>query len=247
METFIQVVVQVVDEMVMALSHLVSTDGAMWTAITLIAYGIGLTINRLCRGAPWAHPLLIATAIVVLVAEVGFGTIGVYRQNSTLIQWLLGPATVTLAFPLIRFWKQGIELGWTLVITLVTGAISAPLSAWLVVWIFNLTPAWQATVWVKSITTPLAMETAIALGGIAPVAAALVISTGIVVAIAGPLVFKWCQVSDERVQGVAFGTVGHAVGTAKAVNTSPTMGAMATLGLCINGIMTSLLLPIILG
>jgi len=44
---------------------------------------------------------------------------------------------------------------------------------------------------------------------------------------------------------VFFGTVAHAVGTAKSLHMGDEVAAMATLGLCVNGIFTAIILPLL--
>ena len=51
----------------------------------------------------------------------------------------------------------------------------------------------------------------------------------------------------KRQQGIALGTVAHAVGTAKAIQMGEDVAAMAILGLCVNGIFTAVALPIVFG
>lgn len=57
-------------------------------------------------------------------------------------------------------------------------------------------------------------------------------------------VFRLCKVEDKQAQGIALGTVAHAVGTAKALQLGDDVAAMATLGLCVNGIVTAIVLPV---
>ena len=57
-------------------------------------------------------------------------------------------------------------------------------------------------------------------------------------------IFRITEVEDERWQGLILGVTAHAIGTAKAFETSPRCGAFATLGMGLNGIWTSLFLPV---
>ena len=51
---------------------------------------------------------------------------------------------------------------------------------------------------------------------------------------------------ENRAQGVALGAVCHAVGTSKALQMGEVQGALATVGLGLNGILTAVILPVIL-
>ena len=105
--------------------------------------------------------------------------------------------------------------------------------------------ALQMTMLVKSITTPLAVDVSEITQGIPALAAGIVITTGIVGAIVSSVVFKWLNIHSEVAQGVALGTVAHAIGTVKALQISDKTAALATLSLCVNGITTALIVPIL--
>ena len=139
-----------------------------------------------------------------------------------------------------------LQLGWPLVISVATGGIIAPVLAWWLVYAFDAPTAIQLTMLVKSITSPLAMETGAMIGGIPALAAVFVIITGIVGALAAPLTYKLLNVTQPEAQGVALGSVCHAVGTAKALHMGEVQGALATVGLCLNGVMTAVVLPLLL-
>ncbi|GAB5393048.1 MAG: hypothetical protein Altm1KO_25660 [Alteromonas macleodii] len=127
------------------------------------------------------------------------------------------------------------------------GGILAPFTAWLTLFALDAPRAIQITMLAKSITTPLAMESSAQVGGIPALAAVFVIVTGVVGAIVATGVFAILNVQNRQAQGIAMGTVAHAIGTAKAIQMGEDVAAMATLGLCVNGIFTALALPVIFG
>ncbi|MFQ3197791.1 MAG: putative effector of murein hydrolase [Paraglaciecola sp.] len=57
--------------------------------------------------------------------------------------------------------------------------------------------------------------------------------------------FKLCAIENEQAKGIALGTVAHTIGTAQAFHISQKTGAFATLALCINGVLTAILLPLL--
>lgn len=220
-------------------------DGMLWITATLIWYWLALRIHRMAKGSPLLHPLVVTASGVGASIALVHGDISQYQLDAGLIHWLLGPATVALAIPMYNQWHQVREFGWRLIAAVGAGGIIAPLLAWSVVFAFNTPLAIQMTMIVKSITTPLAMEAGAKIGGIPALAAVFVIVTGIVGAVVSDLVFRLCRVESAQAQGVAMGTVAHAVGTAKALQMSEQTGAMATLGLCLNGIMTAIIVPLL--
>lgn len=98
----------------------------------------------------------------------------------------------------------------------------------------------------KSVTTPIAMEVAGALGGIPSLTAAVVVSVGIFGGMTGFGVMRMSHVNSPMAQGLSLGTAAHAVGTSRAITVSDRYGAFAALGLTLNGVFTAILTPSIL-
>lgn len=241
----IDIVSEVMHELWQVLINTATIPGLLWLSITLAIYAGAIKINRAAGNNPLLHPLVI-TAIGVMALSVITGTgIEDYQQHAGLLHWLLGPATVALALPMYAQWQKVRELGWRLVLAIGVGGIIAPVLAWLCLFVVDAPLALQMTMLAKSITTPLAMETSRVIGGVPELAAVFVIITGIAGAIAAPLSFGLFQVADRQAQGIALGSVAHAVGTAKALSMGEDVAAMASLGLCLNGIMTAIVLPLV--
>ena len=72
---------------------------------------------------------------------------------------------------------------------------------------------------------------------------AAIIFTGILAAILGPTMCKIFRLTHPIAQGVAFGTAGHVIGTAKANELGDLHGATASLSLVVAGLLTSVILP----
>lgn len=231
--------------MIDALGNALTLAGAMWLAITLGSYGLGLFIHRRFHSHPLSHPLITTACVVGACLSIAEVAVRDYQQYAGILHWLLGPITVALALPIYRQWRQLRFYGWRLGISVAFGGVLAPVFAWLTVYALDAPQAIQFTMLAKSITTPLAMETTAQIGGIPPLAAVFVIVTGIIGAIFSSGIFTLLNVTNRQAQGIALGTVAHAVGTAKAIHMGEDAAAMATLGLCVNGIFTAIVLPLI--
>ena len=109
-----------------------------------------------------------------------------------------------------------------------------------------LSPSSVNSMWTKSITTAFALELAPALGGLAAVAAAIVMVTGIIGAIIGPWLLRVFNVNHPAAQGTALGVCAHAVGTSRALELGPQQGAFAALSMSLMGILCAFILPWIL-
>lgn len=218
----------------------------LWICLTLLAYAVALKVHRLAAGSPILHPLVITSALVFVVLHLSGTTVPEYRQHGEVLNWLLGPATVALAVPLFNQLSTIRKLGYRAWLPVLFGGVLAPVLAVAVLWLTDTDWELIVTMLVKSITTPLAIEVARISGGIPGLAAGFVIITGIVGAVAARWIFSLTRVSDPVSQGLALGTVSHAVGTAQAIQMNPQSGAFATLALCLNGILTAMLLPLLL-
>ncbi|MBU2977790.1 LrgB family protein [Alteromonas sp. C1M14] len=222
-----------------------SVSGAVWIGITLCAYLFSLWVVRKTNNNPFANPVLVTAIITGAAILLSQREMSAYQQDTAIIHWLLGPATVALALPMYAQWEKIRSLGWRLVAAVATGGIIAPVTAWLAVYAFDTPFAIQMTMLAKSITTPLAMEATEQVHGVPALAAVFVITTGIVGAVLAPAVYRLLAVTLPQAQGVALGSVCHAIGTAKALHMGEKTGALATLGLCLNGIMTAIVLPLL--
>ena len=68
--------------------------------------------------------------------------------------------------------------------------------------------------------------------------------TGITAAILGPVLCKLFRLEDEISRGVAFGTAGHVIATARAGELSPLTGAVGSLSLTVAGLLTAVVFPL---
>ena len=231
--------------MIDAILNTFTVSGLIWLSVTLCCYAISVRVNLYFKGHPVSNPLVITVSLVGIALLLGHESVPQYQQSVSLLHWLLGPVTVALALPIFKQWQKLKHYGWRLFASVAMGGVLAPLLAWFVLYALGSPIAMQLTMLAKSITTPLAMEATAQIGGIPALAAVFVITTGIVGAVASSTIFVLCRVTSPEAQGIALGTVAHAIGTAKAIHMGEEVTAMATLGLCINGLLTAFILPLL--
>ena len=75
----------------------------------------------------------------------------------------------------------------------------------------------------------------------------MIIITGIFGNILGPWFAKVFRLRDPISQGVAFGTAAHVIGTSRAMELSPLIGAVSSLSLVVAGLLTAVLFPLVVG
>jgi putative effector of murein hydrolase len=112
--------------------------------------------------------------------------------------------------------------------------------------LLGASPATVLSLAPKSVTAPVAMGIAEKLGGLPSLTAALVLLTGLCGAVAGPAVLRLVGVTDAAASGFALGVAAHGLGTARAFELGETAGAFAGLGIGVNAVATSLLMPVLM-
>lgn len=213
--------------------------------LTLAAFQAGLAIYRLSGRHVLLQPFLLACIPVVLLIRGGYLSLEAYTDSTAWLRYLLGPATVALAVPLYRHIGAIARHALVLALTISFGAFTATSLAWLLATLGDANPVVLLSVLPKTVTTPIAMQVAQAIGGWPHIAAGTVALTGVAGAVAGPWLMDRCGIRDPRVRGLALGITAHAVGTARAFDESPQAGAFASLGLGLTGLLVALVLPFV--
>ena len=215
-------------------------------ALTLCAYFAGLWAFQKARHFSLLHPLMSSCLLIAALLYSFDIDYTHYQQANSVFYWLLGPATVALAIPLDREFARIRALAQPLLLTLLFGAIAAPLYAVTLAFLFGADPLTLLSLTPKSVTTPIALGIATEIGALGELTAGVVIFTGVVGAIAGPKLLTLLGVKDERLQGFTLGINAHGVGTARAFDISPLCGAFSSLALGLTGVLTALTLPTLL-
>jgi predicted murein hydrolase (TIGR00659 family) len=210
---------------------------------TIVVYVIAQALYQRLGHSPWANPVLWTVLVLVLVLQLTATPYPAYFAGAQFIHFLLGPAVVALAWPL---WQRRSELRrrWlALLAAALAGGFAAAGSAVAIGWALGLPPAMLASLAPKSVTAPVAMGLADALGGVAALAAVFAVLTGLVGAILGPPLLNLLRVRAPAVRGFAIGTAAHGIGAARALQVHPVAGAYAALALGLQVLLASLLLP----
>ena len=96
----------------------------------------------------------------------------------------------------------------------------------------------------KSVTTAISVDLSHTMGGVNAVTLAIVVSTGIFGSLIATHIFRLFKIESPVARGVALGSTSHAIGTAKAIEIGEVEGIISGLAICVNGILTVLLLPL---
>ena len=211
--------------------------------LTLCAYVLAFAIYTRCGYSPFANPVAIAVALVIVVLKIADMPYRDYFAGAQFVHFLLGPATVALAVPLARQLPRVKRSLLPLACGLLSGSFTAIFSAVATVAVLGGSTLLAVSIGPKSATTPIAMAVSEKMGGLPALTALFVICTGVLGAIIARYVFNLMRIESHQIRGFALGLTSHGIGTAQAFQVSTEMGAFAGLGMGLNGIVTALVAP----
>ncbi|MBQ3575935.1 MAG: LrgB family protein [Coprobacter sp.] len=214
-------------------------------ALTFAVYYLA-TIIRKKTGIILLNPILITIAVMICYLKFADISYTTYNEGGKYIEFWLKPAIVALGVPLYKHLDSIKQHFIPIFLSQLAGSIVGIVSVVVIADLMGATNEVIISLAPKSVTTPIAIEISSALGGIESLTAAVVVCVGILGAVIGYRTMSIIKLNDDISKGLAMGTASHAVGTAASMEVSPIHGVYATLGLIINGVLTSLFAPIIL-
>ncbi len=235
----------------------VSLDaGAAWSAVvgspllgltlTLAAYVVAQRAWQRSGGHPLLNPVLVAVALIGTVLWLAGIDYAAYRKGGDLIGFLLGPATVALAWPLHQELALVRRAAVPVLGSVVVGSGVAVAAAVLVTTGLGGDRELALSMAPKSTTAPVSIALSQTIGGIPALTAVLTIIAGILGGVAGPRLLSWMRVRDPRVRGLAVGTASHGIGTARMLVEDRTAGAFSGLAMALTALATSVWIPVLL-
>ncbi|PLC54087.1 hypothetical protein CR155_08140 [Pollutimonas nitritireducens] len=217
-----------------------------WLTLTLLSYLLAAAVYQRSGGNPLLLPVLTAVVLIVLVLTATNTPYALYAEHTSFLPFLIGPATVALAVPLYAQLPRLKRLWSPILVALMVGSSTAILSAILIARMLGASIQTQLSLAPKSATMPIAMEVTALSGGSPSLTTVAVAITGIAGAIMAGWLLTLLRLNDPRVEGFALGLSAHAIGTARAFQSSDTAGAFAALGMGLNGVVTAILVPLLL-
>ena len=223
-----------------------SATPLLWLAVTLVAWIAADAIARACGRHPLVNPVLIAIAMVggVLVAT---GTpYQTYFEGAQFVHFLLGPATVAIAVPMVRHLTLVRANIVPMIVALLAGAVTAVVSVVAVAAAFGVPREILVSLAPKSVTAGIAMAITESMGGRPALTAVLVIATGVMGAVIVTPLMNALKITDYAARGFAVGLTSHGIGTARAFAVDEIAGTFAGIAMGLNGVATSLVVPLLL-
>ena len=211
--------------------------------LTIALYTIALKANRL-RFLKKLPPIVFAGAGIILFLKLFKIDYPIYNQGASILTFLLGPATIALAYPLFKnkevLTKNKRAIWFGLVFSTLTAIVSTFVVGKLLHVDFNIIMSMVP----KSVTTPVAVEISKSLGGIPELTACIVILTGIIGGLAGHRLLKLFNIKNDVAIGLSIGATSHVLGTARCLEKNQQkQAAVSTLALIIVGLFTAIIAP----
>ena len=97
----------------------------------------------------------------------------------------------------------------------------------------------------KSLTTPIAIDVSQTIGGLPSLTAVFAITAGILIAVLLPYLLRLFHIQDPASAGLAAGTAGSGIATARVVPMGTVPLAFAGVAIGLNGLITALLAPLL--
>lgn len=217
----------------------------LWLTFTLLVWIFASDISVKLKRHPLANPVL-SSIIIISVALVAFGvSYDDYFEGAQFIHFLLGPATVAIAVPLYRQWKEVRLTLIPMVAALIVGSFFAVLSIIVMGYWAGFSEEIMVSFLPKSATAGVAMAISQSMGGTPSLTAVLVILTGISGALIVTPLMNAMRIQDYAARGFAAGLTSHGIGTARAFDVNETAGLFAGIAMALNAIATSLVVPLL--
>lgn len=222
-----------------------STEPLLWLTCTIVVYLGTDALSQKLKRHPMANPVLFAVAVIAAILWVSKTPYATYFDGAKFIHFLLGPATVALAVPIHANLATIRKTAIPILGALVAGSLAAAVSAVALAAALGLPRQIIVSIAPKSTTAPVAIGISEQLGGLPTLTAVLVILTGIFGAMVVTPMMNALKIRDWRARGFAVGVASHGIGTARAIQVNETAGAFAAIGMALNAVLTSILVPIV--
>jgi predicted murein hydrolase (TIGR00659 family) len=222
-----------------------STTPLVWLTVTVGAWIVADAVAKAAGRHPLVNPVAIAIALVAVLLTTTGTPYGTYFQGAQFVHFLLGPATVAIAIPLVRNWPTVRRNLLPMAAALAAGSIVAIVSAVGIAALLGVPREVLIALAPKSVTAAVAMGVTETLGGEPALTAVLVIATGIIGAVMVTPLMNALKITDYAARGFAVGLASHGIGTARAFVVDPVAGTFAGIAMGLNAVVTAFLVPLL--
>lgn len=211
--------------------------------ITLLAYISAKYVNKyfFFEKIP---PVCLAALVIIVIINLFSFDYKEYKVGGSFISYILGPATIALALPLVKNMNTLKKNLGTILIGTFVATVVGILSVYWIAEFLKTSNELLLSILPKSVTTPIAVEISKAIGGIPELTSCMVIITGLVGGYCGHRILNFLKVYNNISIGLAIGASSHVFGTSRCIEKNEVQAAISTLALILVGILTAILAPI---
>lgn len=210
-------------------------------ALTLVVFSFANALQQKYKHAI-LNPIVISAAVIIGILTVLDVPNATYQAGCQMLNYLLTPATICLAISFYEQYQAMRRHMGALMIGAIAGAICCLGTIYILCRFFGFDRILTLSLLPKGITNAIGVALSEEIGGIAAITSTGIAVTGTFCNICGASLCKLFRIRHPIAQGVAFGTSGHVIGTARASELSALAGATGSLALTIAGLFTALLL-----
>ncbi|MBQ3670074.1 MAG: LrgB family protein [Treponema sp.] len=192
-------------------------------------------------------PLLLSSALCIASLVLFRIPYESYKEGATIIHSMLTPVTVALAVPLYKQFQKLKENWVAILVGIMGGIVANAISIFVLCLLFKIGHTEYVSLLPKSITTAIALAITEQNGGIVSVTILMVTISGNIANIFAVQLARLFRITEPVAKGVAIGTSGHALGTARALQMGEVEGSMSGLSIAVCGVLTVVVLPFFVG
>lgn len=214
-----------------------------WMAMTLLSFWLGQKLYQRLGNTPLLPPIITSLTLLIALLLVTGTPYAEFQSAVAPLQMLLGPTVVMLAVPLYQSFSAIRQDAWRIILAVSAGSTTTVLVAvGLCHWLIG-DDVILNSLWTKSVTTPLAIVLTPDLGGLAALAAAFILVTGLFGAILIPPLLKFTRLDSPQATGLALGVCAHAIGTSRALELGKQQAAFSALAMTLTASLFAFVLP----
>jgi predicted murein hydrolase (TIGR00659 family) len=219
---------------------------AVCLALTVAIYWL---VKRFYKKYPKIYftPLVITPVILILLlvwADIPYAT---YDTGAHWVTDMIGPATVALAVPIYKNLPILKKHALVIVTSVLFGSTIAIITSAWIAKALKLDARMIESLAPRSATTPIAMAVSKITGGIPTITAVIVLLTGVLGIVLGPLVIRLFRIHNDVARGVLFGTGAHAAGTSKAFEFGSAAGSISSIAMILTAFFTFMTVSLVIG
>ena len=205
-------------------------------AVTVGAYALADCVRQRWWG--WFHPLLAASAVLILIMQISDISYEDYNVSGSAVSFFLGPATIALGTVIYKNWPRVRQHAAAILSGIALGSVFGIGSTAFFLWLFDASRDVMLSMLPKSVTSPVAIEVVTTLGGIPPLGAVFTVLAGLLGSVAGPTLARFAGIRTDAAIGTAMGTTAHGIGTARLLLDSESQGAVSGFAMGMSAMLT---------